>query len=262
MSVFSANITHRSFYWQISALCFVLGLLLAAAAFTAKHIKSSGEIFARPGFDYHSPLQDKADIARRASAEEITKLRQRNTEMEKTLASGTGAAKELNKELQETKIFAGVTEVVGPGIQVTLFDSKRQLIVPSDQGKLNSLIHDSDIANVINEMRASGAEAIAVNGQRIVGSTPVRCVGPVVHINSEPATPPYTIQAIGDPKILFAGLNLQGGVLDGLRVYDQSMVRIEEKPKLRLPAFAGSTQMHFTHVVETASQDISKDTNK
>ncbi len=257
MSVFSATITHRSFYWQISALCFVLGLLLAAAAFTAKHIASSGEAIARPGFDFHpSALQERAH---RDSAEEVTKLRQRASEMEKALASGTGAAKELNKELQDVKMFAGVTEAVGPGIQVTLFDSKRNLIGSSDQSKLNNLIHDADISNIINEMRASGAEAIAVNGQRVVGSTAVRCVGPVVHVNGEPASPPYAIQAIGDPKILYGGLNLQGGVLEALRNYDTTMVRVEEKPKLRLPAFAGSTQMHFTHAPEASSQDNSKD---
>src|SRR5262249_31305150 len=102
-----------------------------------------------------------------------------------------------------------------------------------------------DIANVVNELKAAGAEAIAVNGQRVVGSTAIRCVGPVVHVNDVPAAPPYVVLAIGDQNALLGGLNLPGGGLDGLRHFDTDMVRIEKKQTLHIPAFAGITQMRF-----------------
>jgi len=259
MSVFSSNIEHRSFTWQISALCFVLGLLLAAAAHTATQINRSGIGINNAGFSYGSRLQVPATKIQEDESE-IKKLRDQNTALENQLAKRNGASDALNKDLQDTKGFAGLTEVVGPGVQVTLVDSQKHTLPPTDpanvdQIKLNSIVHDSDIANVVNELKAAGAEAISVNGQREVASTPIRCVGPVIYVNDVPTVPPYVISAIGDPDALYKGLNLPGGLLDQFRQFDPNMVRVEKKSRLLLPAFAGSTQMHFGRAVESSGKD-------
>ncbi len=251
MSVFSASMNHRSFWWQISAVCFVLGLILATAVHTAAQIGRAGVAPNRAGFFYGGDAQ----VAQVKSAQyegEIKRLREQKTQLEKVVAKGTDASDTLNKELQDTKFLAGLTEAVGPGVQVTLVDSQKRSLLPSDQLKLSSLIHDSDIANVVNELKAAGAEAIAVNGQRVVSTTAVRCVGPVVHVNGVPAAPPYVIQAIGDADALYGGLNLPNGVLDDLRRFDPGMARVEKKPKLRVSAFAGSTQMRFARLPKSS----------
>ncbi len=264
MSVFSASIRHRSFYWQISALCFVLGLLLAAAAHTASQITRTGAAPTRAGFDVYghgAPGAEEKKAAEKASHEresEIKKLRERNTELENKVAQGTDAADTLNKELQATKFLAGLTEAVGPGVQVTLVDSRKPPVLPAEQFKQSNLIHDVDIATIVNELKASGAEAIAVNGQRVIASTPIRCVGPVIHVNGVPAAPPYTIQAIGDQEAMFGGLNLPDGVLSDLRRYDPGMVRVDKKESLHLSAYAGSTQIRFARQPKQASKDGSK----
>src|SRR5579871_1959267 len=147
MSVFSASMNHRSFYWQISVLCFVLGFLLAAAAFTASQIAERGGGTSRPGFWY------SAEKAAEYQAE-IVKLNQDKTALENKLAKGTSAASTLNKELQDLKFYAGLTEATGQGVQVTLNDSHRQPLVPTNEMKLSILIHDSDIAGVVNELKA------------------------------------------------------------------------------------------------------------
>jgi uncharacterized protein YlxW (UPF0749 family) len=231
MSVFSANINHRSFYWQISAVCFVLGVLLAAAAFTAREIARSGTGELRTGFFVPTGGTKFKDLET-----ENRKLLQDKTELERALAKHSDGAKALSQELQETKLLAGLTEVAGPGVQVTLTDSQKKPLVPSSQFQLSSLIHDTDIASVVNELKASGAEAVSVNGQRVVSMTAIRCVGPVVHVNGEPAAPPYIIQAVGDQDAMYGGLNLPGGALDGLRQFDPTMIRVEKKGQLRLSA--------------------------
>ncbi|HLK59360.1 MAG TPA: DUF881 domain-containing protein [Chthonomonadaceae bacterium] len=246
MSVFSANINHRSFVWQISILCFVLGLLLAAAAFTTNQITRAGRAPNRAGFHYGSEMQVAMDKATEYE-DEIKKLNQQKTELENKLAKGTNAASALNKELQESKFLAGLTDAIGPGIQVTLTDSHKQPLIASEQMKLNILIHDQDIANVINEMKAAGAEAISVNDKRVVATTSIRCVGPVIQISGVPTAPPYVIQAIGDPEALYGGLKTQGGVLTELTQFDPDMAKIEKKSLLRLPAYAGSTHSTFAH---------------
>lgn len=248
MSIFSASIQHRSFHVQISALCFVLGLLLAAAWFTAGQINRSGAGLPREGFVFNSGLRQVQAKAQQYETE-IKKLRDQITNKDHLLSVGGGAALELNRELQETKFIAGLTEVAGEGVQITLTDSRRPQI-PPDTFRQNNLIHDSDIANVVNELKASGAEAIAVNGQRVVASTAIRCVGPVVHVNGVPAAPPYVVQAIGEPATMYNGLNMVGGVLELIRRYDPDMARIEKKKALRLNAFAGSTVMRYARPIQ------------
>jgi uncharacterized protein YlxW (UPF0749 family) len=241
MSVFSSSITHRSYYWQISALCFVLGLLMAAALHTTNQLNRSGVGTNRVGFVYGTGVQVAARKAREYEAE-INKKNDYIRELEEKVTSGSSASRTLNEEMQKMKFFAGLTEAVGPGVQVTLLDSRKLPVAPADQFQQKNLVHDFDIANVVNELKATGAEAISVNGQRVVASTAVRCVGPVVHVNGVPAAPPYIVQAIGDLETLYNGLNIQNGVLDELRRYDPAMVRLERKTKLVLPAFVGSTQ--------------------
>ena len=240
MSVFSTGMNHRSFLWQITSLCFVLGLLLAAAWETATQVKRAGMAPPRAGFVYNSGMQ----VAAKKAAEyeqEINKLNAENAR----LIKGKDAESEKNKKLSEYRVFAGLTEVSGPGVQVTLVDSTRRNAIANDPLNLASLIHDADLVLVVNELKASGAEAIAVNGERVIGISSIRCVGPVVHVNNVPAAPPYIIEAIGDPNALYGGINLPDGVLSKLQGYDPAMAKAEKKLKLVLPAFAGGTQTRF-----------------
>jgi uncharacterized protein YlxW (UPF0749 family) len=250
MSVFSANIRHRSFYWQISVLCFVLGLLLAAAWNTTQQLNRAGGVSARTGFYYGSGAQVAVEKAVDYQSE-IRKLRLRNTELENNAAKGKNnddTIKTINKELQDTKLLAGLTEVEGQGVEVVLSDSKKRSDFPFDQ---NNLIHDADINAIVNELKASGAEAIEVNGQRVVASTAIRCLGPVVSVNDVRSAPPVIIKAVGSADTLYTGLNIQDGVLDQIRRYDPAMVRMEKKKLLHLPAFTGSTTLHYARLPES-----------
>ena len=253
---------HRSFVWQISGVCFVLGLCLAAAWHTANNLSRSGVGNTRAGFYYGTDPQATEKTAK-ASAKyesEIKANEKRITEMQNELAKGSDASATLNKDLQEKKFLAGLTEAIGPGIQVTLTDSHRLAPFQPSDGMPPNIIHDADIQAVVNEMRAAGAEAIAINGQRVVATTAIRCVGPVVLINSVPKAPPVVIQAVGDPDAMYGGLKTPDGVVDGISRFDSGMIKLEKKTLMTLPAFAGSTQTRFAHppkppVSATASKD-------
>jgi uncharacterized protein YlxW (UPF0749 family) len=119
----------------------------------------------------------------------------------------------------------------------------------------SNLIHDEDIDRVINETRASGSEAISVNGQRVVALTAIRCAGPVVLVNGVPTTPPVVIKAIGDPDTLLNALNMRGGVLDMMRRFDPAMVKIDKVKLLHLQAYEGSTTMHYIHLPKLAHKE-------
>lgn len=146
MSVFSTGMNHRSFLWQITSLCFVLGLLMAAAWQTASQIGRNGAAPTRAGFVYNGT---DVQVAVKKAAEyekEINKLNADNARLMK----GKDAESEKNKKLSEYRVFAGLTQVAGPGIQVTLVDSSRRNAF-NDPLSLASIVHDVDIALVVNE---------------------------------------------------------------------------------------------------------------
>jgi uncharacterized protein YlxW (UPF0749 family) len=256
MSVFSATIRHQSFYWQISILCFVLGVLLAAAMYTSNKIARSGLTAARTGFDYSSYFSKKADVKVAMDSEEIKTLREEKKKLEDIIAKGNDGKEALNSALQDARAYAGLTEVTGPGVIVTLQDSKKQPMI--GMGPENYLIHDQDINNVINELRSAGAEAIAVGSQRVVNSTAVRCVGPVAMVNDVKEGAPFQIRAIGDPETLSSALSISNGVLDNIRRYDPQMATVAKSPSLRLPAFSGNTQRKWATPVKSAKESSSK----
>ncbi len=253
MSIFASGMGHRSFLGPITAVCFMLGLILAAAWHTATQISRDGRGVNRAGFVFSDGIQVAVEKASK-DASEITTLRARNRELADELSKGNSATGTLNNELQQNRDFAGLTEVTGPGVQVTLVDSKRTDIQPNDPMFQNNLIHDADVGLVINELKAAGAEAIAVNGQRIVATSSVRCVGPVIHVNSVPSAPPYIISAIGDADAMYGGMNTPNGVLDKLRQWDPAMAKCEKSKLLKLPAFVGGTQLRFARPVKTKSE--------
>ena len=186
----------------------------------------------------------------RKHQEEINLLRARITELENAMGKGKGEEKVLNDELQKTKILAGLTPVQGPGVIITLKDSARQsgsLLRTSELSR--GIIHDIDLQAVVHELFASGAEAVSVNGQRVVGRTAIRCVGPTVQINSVPIAVPFIVRGIGDPDTLFSGLNLQMGVLDQIRQYDAAMVKMEKVKLVELPGYAESTDIKYAEPV-------------
>lgn len=168
--------------------------------------------------------------------------------------SDTVRVKLLAKQLAQTQFLAGLTDVKGPGVLVTMDDSK--LPYPKDMPPgipPQNIIHDNDIGQVVNELKAAGAEAISVNDQRLVAVSPIRCAGPTIFINNTPQTPPYVIKAIGDPKTLTTALDIPGGITSALKAFDPAMFKVEKSPKaLLVPAYAGGIDSKYAVPATTA----------
>ena len=120
-------------------------------------------------------------------------------------------ARAMAIELENSMTLAGLTDVEGEGIIVTVNDSSD---VPAGASSANYIVHDRDLRDIVNELVGSGAEAISINDERICGRSSIRCVGPTITINDKHCAPPYVIKAIGDPATLEAGLNIRDGVAD------------------------------------------------
>jgi uncharacterized protein YlxW (UPF0749 family) len=131
-----------------------------------------------------------------ALKEQLAGLRSALDAKQQNSAQSAELLQDLSNELQSQRALAGLTPVHGPGVEVVLNDSTRP-VVPSEVNTEFYLVHDYDLRDVINLLWAVGAEAIAVNNERIVTTTSIYCVGATIMVNDTRMSPPYVIRAIG-----------------------------------------------------------------
>ena len=104
-------------------------------------------------------------------------------------------------EATSLAMAAGTVALRGRGVQVRLADSDRPARSPDDERAAR--IHDVDVQLVVNALFAAGAEAVAINGSRVVATTAIRSAGDTVVVNFRPLRPPYRIDAIGADLAIF-----------------------------------------------------------
>ncbi len=159
---------------------------------------------------------------------ELEEERQNSTENNSELEQKEAQIKQGNKMI-------GATEVTGPGVIITLNDSKLDASTVLNSSDL--LIHDGDILSIINELKNAGAEAISINDQRLVPTSSIVCGGNIIEINGEKIGAPFIIKAIGLPELL-AGLSRPGGYLQILKD-DTIEVDLKTSNKITIPKYSG-----------------------
>jgi uncharacterized protein YlxW (UPF0749 family) len=256
MNPFVSRITHnQSWVVPVSALSLVLGFMIVLVSISGSSVR-----FRLMGAEQRNRIQSAlpdSNAEQKAQSEmlsEVNKLRKKNTELENTLAQKSDAAQILNTTLQDVKFFAGLTDVQGAGLMVTLTDSYS---AAKDDDRLSGsvseipaedVIHDQDVLRVVNELYAAGAEAVSINNLRMVGTSSVRCVGNTVLIDGVRVAPPIKIRAIGDSETLSSALGMPGGIIDELKQVNPRMVSIEAIKNMTLPGFTGTTSRRYAKV--------------
>lgn len=144
----------------------------------------------------------------------------------------------LQSQLSSARILAGTTAVEGQGIEFTVTDGTP----PSEADAQSYLTHDWDVRSLVNEMFLSGAEAVSVNGYRIVATSGIFCRGPVITVNGHRMTAPFDFKAIGDAHNMSYGLQMSGGVFSLLEDPQNNLQisPVKTKAKLIIPAYTGT----------------------
>ncbi|CEP69306.1 Protein of unknown function DUF881 [Moorella glycerini] len=187
----------------------------------------------------------------------IADLRSQIEALQKDRAQGKGRLAQLQQEIEALKLAAGLTPVTGPGITVTLDDNNAGAQAaknssPATYNPEDYIIHDKNVLYLVNELKAAGAEAIAVNGQRIVTSSDIRCVGTVILVNSTRLAPPYEVQAIGNPDSLEAAI--QKAVDFSYLKSRDFPVKVTKSQNLTLPAYKGGFSQDYVRLVKAGGQ--------
>ena len=147
----------------------------------------------------------------------------------------------MKSAIETYSILAGATDVSGEGVVVMLDDGDT-----INEGS-DVLVHDSDVLTVVNELKAAGAEAISVNDERIITTTAIRCVGPVIQINYHKVAAPFTIKAIGNAQYLESAMTIKNGVVDVLKKYGIN-VKIERNKNLQVLKFDRTIDTDAAHL--------------
>ena len=221
----------------ICIICFIISLSVTIQARTINTSESDILRLKRENElrDEISQWKEVYEVANEKIAEQNKKIEEYRNASAKT--DDTVAL--IKKELDTANLLAGVSAVKGPGITVTLDDSAAIEKIAIDAGYYNNnvyIIHDTDIMSIMNELSVAGAEAFSVNGQRIISTSAIRCVGPLIQINGINLSAPFTITAIGNPETLVGSLNLRGGIISEIKAA-QIDVTIEKHEEVTVPAY-------------------------
>jgi uncharacterized protein YlxW (UPF0749 family) len=166
-------------------------------------------------------------------------------------STGSSAAlEELNRQLEVARLQSGLTAVHGPGVAVEIADSKR--VVPPGENPSSFIVLVDDLRDIVAALWASGADAIAINEERLVATSSIYGVGASVLVNTAFLSPPFRIEAIGTDGLLerfqshpaFLGRVAQRIEFFGLEFASQVATDV------RLPAFIGSTRFRWAIPLE------------
>ena len=160
----------------------------------------------------------------------------------------TSSADEARR-LREAQIWAGTTSMSGPGLELRLSDSSEAKASESDRQALS--VHDADLQLVVNALWAAGAEAMAINGQRLVATSPIRAAGETITVNFRPLVPPYKVEVIGANKKLFD----RSEVVQRFRQWAEDYglgFSVKDKSRIVVPAYAGTLQLSSARPTDPA----------
>jgi uncharacterized protein YlxW (UPF0749 family) len=156
------------------------------------------------------------------------------------------------RRVRRVQMRAGMTAMAGPGLEVVMADSDRKTDDPAEQEALT--IQDVDLQLVVNALWAAGAEAVAVNGQRLVATSPIRGAGETVTVNFRPLAPPYRIRAIGADKDAFEDARVVRRFERWVEDFDLGF-DVHRRSKLEVPAYVGPLQLQAAQVASPTDRE-------
>jgi uncharacterized protein YlxW (UPF0749 family) len=240
--------------WQVTLGVALLGLGFLVAA----QLSSEGPRV-RYTTQERSPLVETAtdlQADQEALKAAILDLRTRIQAAEQAGQGSAALVKDLNDQLQSARIAAGLIPLTGSGLVLQIEDSQE----PADpEGNMQDLLVGArDLRTIVEELWQAGAEAVAVNGERMTPTTAVIDIGPSILVNSAYLAGPYQVTAIG-PDDLYARLSASPGFVDFIRARAEAWglrVSIAEPESVDMPAFAGTVTLRYARPQASATTAV------
>lgn len=203
----------------------------------------------------------------------VRQERQRTDNLQQQVSALTREVNTLGKSVLDVQVIelqsrvdalrgpAGFEKVRGPALTVELSDAPRdeidQAVEESEVTADQLVVHQQDIQAVVNALWSGGAEAMTLQGQRVVSTTGIKCVGNTVVLHGVPYAPPYRISAIGDLASLEVSLD-SSDYIDGYKTYVTAFnlgYEVTSDQDLTMPAYEGSSDLSYAEAGVPAGVD-------
>ena len=216
----------------------VLGVLGAVAAAGVAQLRdvpsgSSGRLVLEDEIDRRTTIADEITVANQERRSRIASL-------ENSALSRDDVV--LARTVERLGLASGAVAVRGPGVRVVLDDPESvdgELFGDERESTDADRVLDLDIQLVVNGLWAAGADAVAVNGQRLTSLSAIRNAGPAILVEYRPLVPPYVVEAIGDGEAMSEEMtsptSATGSVLAVVRTNYGVRVSTEVVDELALP---------------------------
>ncbi len=227
----------------LGAIGVVVVLIIAGFLFAA-NARIAGDDAREPA-DLRSLVRAELDRADTA-AQEVADLR---TEVDSLTDQQTGASHADTDP--EVIAAAGWIAVSGPGLEVRLWDAPPGASRPDWASNADLVVHQQDLQVVVNALWAGGAEAMALQDQRVVSTSAFRCVGNVLILQGRTYSPPYVVRAIGDVDSMLVALENDPQIQTYLEYVDALGLgwSVTEQDEMTLPAYDGPAELAHAHVL-------------
>jgi uncharacterized protein YlxW (UPF0749 family) len=165
----------------------------------------------------------------------LADIRAKLDDLQRASAQQSGSARDLQARIDDLKAGAGLTELRGEGVTVTL-DAK------ASGAEVRPPCFAPDLTDIVNAAWRGGATALAIAGERVVASSSVYCVGGTIVVNGSIVSTPLTISALGSASSILAVLDDPAQLRDLKHRRDQQSVdlRISRSPLVVIPAYGGA----------------------
>lgn len=238
--------------FQLS-MSFVILILVFAITWQIKGVQKNNAVEGQLSKRIETLQQDyKQQLNKNESMlQQIVELQNDLSKYRDQVTQSGGVEKILKEELERAKMIAGLTDVSGNGIIVTLKDgSNNQGVGGVVYDDSYGIVHDSYVLMFLNELRAAGAEALSINDERILATSEIRCAGPTISVNNTKIAAPFEIKAIGNPDTLENALRMPGGAIDQSNFYGIG-TSIKKSNKLVVKKYSGASTFKYAEPIKT-----------
>lgn len=177
----------------------------------------------------------------------LKKAEKRLEEVRQQATQNDTSASAKEEELKKNNTLLGLTNVSGSGIIIEIEDGKDNSIFPIDNPS-DLLIHNDDLMSLLNELRNAGAEAIEINGQRIIDTSSITCEGNIIKINGEKIGSPFTIKAIGSQALLYGSIMREGSYLELMKERGVSIKKVSQEDTIYINKYKGTISPKYMQV--------------
>lgn len=227
----------------------ILGALISMN-FNFEGIQSYSQLNA---MEYQNAIEERATLYKAIGnlKEDNSQNKDKIMNYENTYTKNDKILEDMKTQISDYEMFIGLKKLEGPGIILKINDGKTNALVENTDEINNKLLHDNDMALILNELRVAGAEAISVNSHRVVPWSGVICNWAFIGFDDGGMEyAPFNIYAIGDPEKLKAALLENGSHVKEL-MFRKLYVDIEETDKIIMPPTTSNSNVKYMERYES-----------